>query len=211
MTILEAHKEFKLFIDKVDSQATPDFLSNEIDTFLHEAEVRLVKQKYGRGNKYGIGFQENQKRTDDLSFLVKSLPLTFISNEVTLPSDYMFYLAALMNVKFSGITAKTIPFLCPLDKLHKVLSDPFNKSTPAYPIIWQEGNKIKVAAEEFEATSLSLTYLKYPVKVSKINLVSSELSEQMQKEAIQLAVTIALENVESSRMQTNPPMLGTIE
>jgi hypothetical protein len=211
MNIAQAHREFKLFIDKVDSQVTPDFLTSEIDTFIHEAEVRLVKQKYGRGNKYGLGFQENQKRTDDLMNLVKTTPITFLDEEVTLPTDYMFYLASTVEVGFSGITTKSTPLLCPLDKLHKVSSDPFNKSTAAYPIIWQEGNKIKIEAKTFEAKKLHLTYLKYPKRVDKVNEVSSELSEQMQREAIQLAITIALENIESPRTEISTSMLGTIE
>src|SRR6478736_5030369 len=84
MTILEYHKQFKLFLDKVSSEQLPEFTSKQIDVFLHEAEVRIIKQAYGQNNIYKKGYQEIQKRTDDLNTLVKTgylKPVPYIASE----------------------------------------------------------------------------------------------------------------------------------
>jgi hypothetical protein len=211
MTIQEAHKEFQIFLDKVDSQALPDFLPSEIDTFIHEAELRLVKQAYGGNNVYKTAFGSTQKRTDDLSTLIKTSVVTFINDEGFLPSDYMFLDRVSVKVKQGTVEGYTTPFLCPHDKLNIVLSDPFNKSTPAYPIVWLEGGKLKIDTPDFDAIDAKVTYIKYPVKVSKKDSINSELPEQKQKESIQMAVRIALGVVESQRVQEQNDQLGSVE
>ena len=70
MTIEQLHTEFKVFFDKVDSEAYTEFLDGEIDIMLNEAILRLVKRRYGINNIYKKGFEETQKRTDDLKELV---------------------------------------------------------------------------------------------------------------------------------------------
>lgn len=72
MTIAEMHLEFKIFRDAVDSNAYPEMLDEEIDIFLNEAMDRLVKTRYNKNNLYKKGFEEIQKRTDDLKELVVS-------------------------------------------------------------------------------------------------------------------------------------------
>mgnify|MGYP003675943787 CR=1 FL=1 len=66
------HLEFKIFRDAVDSNAYPEMLDEEIDVYLNEAMDRVVKLRYGKNNLYRKGFEEIQKRTDDLKELVVS-------------------------------------------------------------------------------------------------------------------------------------------
>lgn len=211
MNITQTHKEFDIFMDKVDSQSLPDFLASEKDVFLNEAQLRLVKQAYGGNNIYKTGFGVTQKRIDDIHTLVKSVTLTFTNNEVILPSDYMFLDRVSVKVKSGAIEGYTTPFLCPHDKLNIVLSDPFNKSTPAYPIMWQESNKLKIDTPGFTALEVYLTYIKFPREMSKLNNISSELPEQKQREVVQMAVRIALGIVESPRVQEQNDQLGSVE
>jgi hypothetical protein len=212
MTITQAHKEFQLFMDKVDSQSLPDFLPHEIDTFIHEAEVRLVKQAYGGNNIYKTGFGVSQKRMDDLSPLIKTITLSLSNNAVTLPTNYMFLDRVTVEVSSSKVSKTYVtPFLCPHDKLSVTLADPFNKSTIGYPIMWQEDNQLMIDTPDFTAHGIKLTYIKYPTRVNKATGYSSDLPEQKQREAIQMAVRIALGVVESPRIEEQNQQLGTIE
>lgn len=242
MTIQETHRQFKLFLDKVNSEFAPEFSPTQIDVFLHEAEVRIVKQAYGRNNIYKQGYQEIQKRTDDLNTLVKVgylAPKTYNDGEAILPvvedgvysfplsilyttdvfniateDTYMFYLRSKVKVTSNTISpVYTGVSLIPQDKLQEVVKDPFNISVISEPIVFFEDNCIKVDTNNssFIPQAIRLTYLKYPTKVSYANSIDSELPEEKQRESLQLAVLIALESVESARVNTQASMLNTLE
>jgi hypothetical protein len=230
MDIRQTHREIELFLDKVDSQALPDILPQEKDIIYHEAELRLVNQTYGGNNIYKKGFQENQKRTDDLNSLVK---IGYIASEPvdlntvkfnlraiypnanltgTPSSDYLYFLGAMVNVTSPRANGRTQPFLCSIDDLGKVLSDPYNKPTIARPILsFANGYIYGHIDNTFNITSLEIKYIKYPRKVSYKDNISSELPEHKQREAIQLAVRIALGMVESPRVEEQSAQLGTLE
>jgi len=74
MTITELHRNFKLEADKLDMIASmPSFLPEEIDYFYNTAIERIVKTRYSGLNVHKDGFQQNQKRTDDLRTLVNNI------------------------------------------------------------------------------------------------------------------------------------------
>lgn len=202
MTIQQAHKEFQLFLDKVDSQALPDFLPQEIDIFLHEAEVRVVKSY--------LPIREDQRRADKINNLLVPIELTLISNQVNLPEDYLSFERCQVEVSRTGIQPTYVtPYVVSQGKLNSYKQDPFNKTRINKPLIYLESNKIKVDVDNFTANKVNLVYYKYPIKVSKVNNINSELSESLQKEAISMAVLIALESIESARTSTNAGLLPT--
>lgn len=231
MTILDYHKQFKLFLDKVSSEQTPEFTSKQIDVFLHEAEVRVVKQAYGRNNIYKKGYQEIQKRTDDLNTLVKSGYLKSNSNEDGVyyfpldsiyttdkfeeaTNDYMFYLRGQCKVKSDKVkSVLTGVSLVSQDKIQEVLKDPFNKSRISEPVIYFENNGIQVDTNKssFIPEAIKITYLKYPKKVNLANGIDSELPEEKQREVLQVAVNIALETISDGRFVSHTETLKTIE
>lgn len=238
MKIQEAHRQFNLFLDKVSTEVTPEFSHKQIDIFIHEAEVRLVKQAYGQNNIYKKGYQEIQKRTDDLNTLVKTGYLTYnISSidgiysfgldnifvtetmEANMEDDYMFFIKAMVKVSSSTVASTyTGISLIPQDKYTEVIKDPFNKSRISEPNAFFEDNAIKVDSNSgsFTPSMIKLTYLCYPRQVvwktdADLSAVDSILPEQKQREAIQLAVAIALESVESARTNSSLSMLNTQE
>ena len=75
MTIAEAHIEFDVTLDKRFTSQTPEFPPEIIDYFLREAQARYVKTRYSPNNIYQAGFEEIQKRTDDLRNIVKTVVL----------------------------------------------------------------------------------------------------------------------------------------
>ena len=100
MTVAQMHQAFKFGMDKLDNVNYPNFLPEEIDLLLNQAQERFVKQRYGITNPKRTSFEETQKRTEDLKELVRHANLTPAatasdnitpySRFVTLPNDHWF-------------------------------------------------------------------------------------------------------------------------
>ena len=97
------HLEFKIFRDAVDSNAYPELLDEEIDVYLNEAMDRIVKTRYNKNNLYRKGFEETQKRTDDLKELVVSKFLKVSKDEAYKSTSKTVYKADL-ETSFSAAT-----------------------------------------------------------------------------------------------------------
>lgn len=186
MTLQEFHREFKISLDKVDSLQYAEFTKQERTYFLNEATLRFVKQRYGGNNQpYLKGFEEIQKRTDDLKVLVKDTE-KLLTNEVTTLynykyktvtqgfnsiSDYMFLLRLDGKVTYTvkencvNVTKDVIQSinLVQIDDLGKVLKDPFNKPTIHNLVATIYDNNVRCYFNNtFTVNSLFITYLKYP-------------------------------------------------
>jgi hypothetical protein len=81
MTISEMHTAFKLELDKIDSLQYPSFTSNEIDYWLNQAIRRFVKTRYSGTNYKREGFEQTQKRIDDLRTIVREVTVTCTATE----------------------------------------------------------------------------------------------------------------------------------
>lgn len=236
MTIQEFHTQFKVFFDKTDSAAYPEFLDGEIDIYLNEAQERIVKQRYGKNNIYRAGFEEVQKRTDDLKNLVetKFCPLTpatvytevgenvFRADLDSLFDDaglnnqaeevYQFYLKSMARTCDSNdccIWSRVK--LVQHDDISSIGGDPFNKPMQSRPIIFFEGGDIFVwTAPGLTVEGFQVTFIKRPAQVNIGTygqpVVECELSEHLHKELLQEAIQIAIENIGSPRVQTQGPV-----
>jgi len=103
LTVLEMHIALRQGVDRVNSLRNDQLRTEEIDLELNRAQLRFINQRYGRTNMHQKGFEEKQKRIDDLRVLVKEFtgPAVFkeeiIDGQVwadtfNLPSDYMYLL-----------------------------------------------------------------------------------------------------------------------
>ena len=61
------HTALKLGLDKSEDLSYPHFEAEELDFWLNESVDRFIKTRYSGSNVKGTGFEEAQKRTDDLS------------------------------------------------------------------------------------------------------------------------------------------------
>lgn len=124
MTIDEMHIAVNLGVQKIASFQMDNFLPQEIDFELNTAMDRFIKQRYSTlSNRYKRGFEQSQKRIDDLRHLVVESQLDayykgetigfeeFFIDRVKLPTDYLFLVSVLARIKYdcSGITATTEP------------------------------------------------------------------------------------------------------
>lgn len=72
MTYSEFNTSFKVKMDKLDITAYPAFVQAEIDFWINQAIITFVKTRFSGMNTHRTGFQQNQKRTDDLRTLVST-------------------------------------------------------------------------------------------------------------------------------------------
>ena len=70
MTSAEMLIRVNMLLDKINSFQADTLLPNEVYRALNMAQEAFIKQRYGRANKYGRGFEEIQKRIDDLAPLL---------------------------------------------------------------------------------------------------------------------------------------------
>jgi len=116
MTVNEMHIAVNLGVQKLASFQVDNLLPEEIDHELNLAQLRFVKQRFNaRSNRQGKGFEQSQKRIDDLkSLIVEHQDNTQFYGEVytskyspiyvdryTLPLDYLFLVSVRAETKYS--------------------------------------------------------------------------------------------------------------
>tara|TARA_R110002074_G_scaffold1263_1_gene7573 strand:+ start:12205 stop:13338 length:1134 start_codon:yes stop_codon:yes gene_type:complete len=118
MTIEEMHIAVNLGVQKIASFQADNLLSQEIDHELNTAMEAFIKQRYSPlGNKYRDGFEQSQKRIDDLRALVVDARMKCFYNGTSitgfdvdrapLPNDYMFLVNAFSDSYYDCTNAIT--------------------------------------------------------------------------------------------------------
>ena len=100
MNVGQMHIAISQGVDKINSLQADMLLPQEIDIELNKSQIRFINTKYGSNNTYRQGFEQSQKRIDDLRSLVReyTAPTTYKEqyNNTTwvdkfqLPTDYMY-------------------------------------------------------------------------------------------------------------------------
>jgi len=88
MTLDELHQIFKLELDKTSSLELTSFVVEEIDDWLNQAIRKFVKTRYSGFNPKQEGFEQTQKRIDDLRTLVVEEDLTCTTGTIK-PNSYI--------------------------------------------------------------------------------------------------------------------------
>ena len=119
MTVKEMHYDLSLRLDKLDSLHYDNLLAPEKDVYLNRAQITIIKQRYGLNNSYLQGFEESQKRIEDLKTLVVKAcnssacedPLTPILLD-SIKGIYRYNLNELTKIKMNKIKQKNSAKLC---------------------------------------------------------------------------------------------------
>lgn len=114
MTIQEMHIAVNLGVQKIASFQVDNLLPQEIDHELNVAMEKFIKLRYSPlGNKYRDGFEQSQKRIDDLRNLVVNARVQafynresvddnkFFVERARLPQDYLFLLNLMTKISFN--------------------------------------------------------------------------------------------------------------
>jgi hypothetical protein len=237
MTIAQAHQEFKARLDKIDSLEYPNFLTEEVDLILNQAQDRVVKQRYGKSNTKRTSFEEEQKRTEDLKNLIKTIraiPTIATSSNVSmscytvpLQSDHFIIVweSAIINCTtcnstvvipgsitrtetIEGIEVEVRPISH--NEYSIIRKDPFKGPDHDKILRLMYDGKVElIQASDCTVLYYLYRYIKIPRRVSLDSNITFELSEHMHSEIIDEAVKIALEGIEAKRNQTFIPIVDS--
>jgi len=230
MTVSEMHTAFRLHLDKSSSLVgIPDFLPEEIDFWLNEAQDRFIKQRMFGDNYMRTGLEQNQKRIDDLRNLVILLldgaltasDIAVNVKEYTLPindgtSPYMFYISSTVYKYTTGSGHKfaddsetlQVKDIIQHERLKDYLKDGINDPYIRRPLVTFYGDKIAfIYGDEFVPTTCDITYLKRPKKLvlsspTGYQTTTCELAVHTHPEIAVMAADLVIENTESPRVQT---------
>jgi len=224
MTVQEMHIAVNLGVQGLGPSRFDDFLEEEIDYALNKAQMRIVKQSYNYDSRLRPrGFEQSQKRVDDLKNLIKTSELTPVASispydfvvEVELPSDYMFGVNFRAKVKHENckVLSNRITLNNPIteavnlrivqhDDIDDVLKDPFNTTKKDAPLFTVDNNKLVIYENAtFIVERVFTTYLKVPSQISLSLPQDCELSEHLHQEIVEEAVLILLSDTSNPRVQ----------
>lgn len=179
--------------------------SDTIMSFINEAIDKFWKTRYSGLNFKQRGFEQDQKRTDDLRTLVtkhtyKDIDITKVNQEeytVTLPDDYVILLGdtagiapadGITNdcwekdsegnykVKYSDTIEGTIETV---DRIKEnSLSEYHLKYTKAKPIKLMQDNTITLYTDgQYKVAEYTIEYLKRPSKVTLVGTPTDEYTD----------------------------------
>lgn len=230
MTNSDLQQLFKVEYDKANViSAYPSFLPEEIDYWLNKSYLMTINRKVTGNNPTNTPFEGNTKRIADIQHLVKAASLTtftksatgkdnvvlfdlsnindflyFVTGELqfNLGSTAILLLKSHEDAQAARVTSTNIPWLP-----QPVCCIEDNKLKVFYDI-----NDVKVASNNPSIQSVSLSYIKTPKEIDNTKPTESiEVSDSMCYEIITLAVYLALENIESQRVQTQSQTLNIVE
>lgn len=231
MTRNELHTAFKVEMDKnsvnVAYGGCPAFIDSEIDYWINKGYYNLLMQKFTGGTSNEVKFEGDVKRIADFDRLIKTdknISLTkdnatncvYLSNLLNRNNDNrgrMFYVSSVLSWGDNKATVKLLDHTQIKNFIKTYNNNPWIEN----PVGVIEDNTLKVYYDpismESNSYSVDLTYVKHPVLINDLTseLEISELPDQTWYEVINRAVQMALENVESQRVQTKTSLINSEE
>lgn len=230
MTIQEMHYDFKMKLNKIDSEQYRNLRVPEIDWLLNEAQEFFIKSVAFPRVPNHLGFETSQRTIDDIKTIVvdnKQLEKDLINSEdkqkvFVLPTDYMFYISAKVTVSKAQCGLKEVRLLI---KQHddKFEESPFDNSS----FEWSDINAtfdskgLRVYSDgTFDVENVKLNYIKEPAYIHNasdfkpegqykslktgLNLTgrqNCELPNQTHREIVDIAVMLASSNLDMQNIQ----------
>lgn len=215
MTRDQLHIAFKIAMDKnaanIAFGSYPAFLPEEIDYWLNQGMYQEVSNKFTGLNTLKQPFEKSVKRVHDLEKLIindEYIKLDRVNdlNECiaeNIFSDKLFYVDGILTFgeKRAPIT------LIEHSQCKRFKSTYNNLPHIETPVAVIENDDLRIYFDpvtmDSDTYSLDLTYVKVPTKVEDLSDEGMiEFPEYMQYEIVNRAVELALENIESKRIQT---------
>lgn len=217
MTVSEMHTRFKVGVDKAGGLNYPRFESEEIDLFLNKAQERFIKLRYGKNNIKRMGFEQTQKRMDDLREVIQNAAIVPAASAAdnkpngvfaTLPSDYWFSIQEEVSytaTDCNGVSRKRREGVKSIrhNDYQEIIQDPFNKpdSDTILRLPYQNFHEL-ITDGDATVTTYHLRYIKKPVDIDLATATDCELADHTHEEIVNEAIQIALENIEQPRINT---------
>lgn len=237
MTIAEMHTAVKLGLDKTEGLAYPAFEPEEIDYWLNDSINRFVKTRYSGNNYLRKGFEQSQKRTDDLYTIVKEAvivpvegtdpsdrPNSWIVETTDFPVDYLLFLNDEVAITFdhqviqTPVTIVTGIVECTSDTYRTKVSDPYGEHilhmNTAKPLRLFSSKGVELITDgNYDIPFYYMHYISTPAVVDSLAVVpvDCDLPLHTHSEIVEMTVNKLLENIEAPRYQTQSIELTKIE
>lgn len=231
MTRNELHTAFKVEMDKNSVNMAyggcPAFIDSEIDYWINKGYYNLLMQKFTGGTSNEVKFEGDVKRIADFDRLIKTDKNVSLTKDNTTNCAYlsnllnrnnnnrgrMFYVSSVLSWGDNKATVKLLDHTQIKNFIKTYNNNPWIEN----PVGVIEDNTLKIYYDpismESNSYSIDLTYIKHPVLINDLTseLETSELPDQTWYEVINRAVQMALENVESQRVQTKTSLINSEE
>lgn len=225
MTRDELHIAFKIEMDK-NAQNTayggcPAFLPEEVDYWLNKGYYDVITTKFTGQTATQTAFEGSVKRISDLERLVntdKDISVTLedntncvkLSNLLSRDDSHtgrLFFIQAILHWTKDGENYSSVVDLVSHEISKKYIKTYDNIPWIDKPVATIENNTLLIYVDPIEMTgvfTVDITYVKHPTLIN--NLPSdtglTEVPEPVQNEIVNRAVQLALDNIESQRIQT---------
>lgn len=227
MTHGDIYTKFMIEYDKAgEATSYPSLTKYEIATLLDKAYLAIIAQKLVGNNVRKSGFESDVKAIEDIRPLVTTKRITdivtaeddAIKNAVQfkISSDLLYYITSKARYKIiqsdqSIIYPIDIVKLINHDQAQNFISTSTNIPWIKNPVGYLENTIFTILFDNYLNSNqtfktidkLILTYIQTPIKfVNDTDDKVFELSDSMAEELINLAISFALETVESSRLSS---------
>lgn len=223
MTQREFQIEFERRLQLMDPNLVikEKLTSDTIISFINEAIDKFYKTRYSGINFKAQGFEQTQKRIDDLRTLIKNKKYTANSinkgdrnsYSVELPEDYVLLLGDTAGIQPSNlnecwetnergeyIIKYTDTLESTIETLDRQLSNSLSehklKYCQARPLkLIQDNNVILYTDGKYKVSEYEITYLAKPSKINSSNITNTEytdLPEHTHMEIVKMAIQIYL-------------------
>lgn len=188
MTISDFHIAFKLELDKTNSLSYPSFEPEEIDYWLNNAIRKFVKTRTFGSNVKRLGFQQDQKRSDDLRTTYTDMNKVLTSVDLvepntyqfSYPKDYWFGVGETVDIIVTDVLGNNKTYTYDVTeatidnynaKLENSLAEYRLNNNKAKPIrLYNSDNTILLITDgNYTISNYYLTYIKKPVKIDWYN------------------------------------------
>ena len=214
MTRTELHIAFKTAMDKnapsIAFGGSPAFLPEEIDYWLNQGLYQEINTKFTGNNANKVAFEGNTKRIHDLERLVRTDSKVGLITESNINRCYvlnlhnderLFFIDAVLNFGLNKANVVLVDHTTAqrFRKTHN--NNPWIEN----PVGVIENNRLYIYYDPLTEIpdTVDITYLKTPTKIEDLPPAGmDEIPEYMQYEVVNRAVELALEDIESRRVQT---------
>lgn len=234
MTRDELHIAFKIEMDKnaqsIAYGGCPAFLPEEVDYWLNKGYYDVLTTKFSGQNTTQTAFEGSVKRTADLERLVKTdtdiavsldegtnrIVLSNLLNRQQNNQGRMFFIQAELYWTNEGNTKNSTVSLIDHETSKRFVESYNNKPWIDRPVAVIEDNSliIYIDTTSMKGTyKLDITYVKHPTDIRNLPSDSglTEVPEYVQNEIVNKAVQLALDNIESQRIQTKSQLNTLID
>lgn len=211
MTTTEFSNRFDILYNGIATNDAPPLDLYEKSVYLTKAQLQIVKNYFEpKGNKYGDGFEQSNKRRNDLNELIRTYKSTIeISSDDGIDENSQFFKIpnntfliiqekakvsssdSCINNKYIGVKPKTH------DEYNVQKDNPFKK--PNEKVIWRldyysqnSGNKNVELISPYTIKEYALRYVTYPSPIVLGDLVSLFPGESLTIDGVAQAQTCKL-------------------